>query len=339
MSRHDAHKQLIEPLRHALRTADAVAIQAALEATISPKATLRLGYPLGDMIGAKAFWEFAYAPLLAALPDMERADFIVMAGTRWGEAQSGDWVGLGGHFMGTFKAPWLDIPPTGAPVFMRYHKYLRIEDGRVIEMEALWDIPQLMRQAKAWPMGEQPGVEWMCPGPSNGRGVIADPFDAAKASASVQVVWDMLHDLKKGDASTPDRGLGGHWHPNAPWYGPTGIGSARGHNGIRDVVLKGFRNGLSDNRRHLDEGVFFGDHDLVAFTGWPSGTATHSGEGFLGLAPTGKRFTRRSLDFWRVERGQVRENWVMVDMLDLYRQLGIDVFERMRAMPDVQTAA
>ena len=33
-----------------------------------------------------------------------------------------------------------------------------------------------------------------------------------------------------------------------------------------------------------------------------------------------------------MEDGLVRENWVMVDMLDLYRQLGIDVFARMAAL-------
>ena len=26
----------------------------------------------------------------------------------------------------------------------------------------------------------------------------------------------------------------------------------------------------------------------------------------------------------------IRENWVLVDMLDVYHQLGVDVFERMR---------
>ena len=68
---------------------------------------------------------------------------------------------------------------------------------------------------------------------------------------------------------------------------------------------------------------------MVAFTGWPSGEATHSGDGFLGLVPTGKRFTRRSLDFWRIENGLIRENWVMVDMIDLYAQLGLDIFDHM----------
>ncbi|WP_147126020.1 ester cyclase [Shimia ponticola] len=329
MTRHDANKALIAPLRAALRSADRAAIRGAINAVFAPDAQIRLGHPLGEMVGPEALWDQVYAPLLDAMPDLERADFIVMAGPRWGQGKTGDWVGLGGNFIGKLTAPWLRIPATGRPAFMRYHEYLRISDGKIVEMEGLWDIPQLMIQAGAWPMPDQAGVEWMCPGPSTGQGVITAPHDATQAAASVQAVWDMLHDLKKGDAQTPDRGLGGHWHPNAPWYGSAGIGSARGHAGIRDVVLKAFREGLSDNTRHLDEGVFFGDHDFVAFTGWPSGTATHSGEGFLGLKPTGIRFTRRSLDFWRIEDGRIRENWVMVDLLDIYRQLGVDVLAQM----------
>jgi hypothetical protein len=38
----------------------------------------------------------------------------------------------------------------------------------------------------------------------------------------------------------------------------------------------------------------------------------------------------RSLDFWRLERGLIRENWVLVDLLDLYAQLDVDVLGRMR---------
>ena len=38
----------------------------------------------------------------------------------------------------------------------------------------------------------------------------------------------------------------------------------------------------------------------------------------------------RSVDFWRVENGLIRENWVMVDLLHMYSQIGIDVFARLR---------
>ncbi|MEL6550317.1 MAG: ester cyclase [Pseudomonadota bacterium] len=140
----------------------------------------------------------------------------------------------------------------------------------------------------------------------------------------------MLHDLKPGTAATSERGHGEFWHPIAVWCGPTGLGTARGHAAIAGLIFKQFRDRVSDNIRQIKEGVFFGDHDSVAFTGWPSGTAIHSGDGFLGLAPTGRRITRLSLDFCRVERGFVKDCWVIVDMLDLYRQLGIGVFARTR---------
>ncbi|MBY6115349.1 ester cyclase [Mameliella alba] len=339
MSVHDDNKALVATLRAALRSADAARIWAALHAAFSPDAAIRLGHPLDEMTGPEQLWQRVYAPLLDAMPDMERADFIVMAGPRWGEGKSGNWVGLGGNILGTFRADWLGIPASGRPVHMRYHEYLRIEDGKIVEMEGLWDIPQVMLQAGVWPMAPQSGVEWMCPGPTNGGGVLTAPCDETRADASVQLVWDMLHDLKQGTADTPERGLGGYWHNHAFWYGPTGLGTARGHAGIARLIFKQFRDGLSDNTRHLDEGVFFGDQDIVAFTGWPSGTAVHSGDGFLGLAPTGKRITRRSLDFWRVEEGMVRECWVMVDMIDLYRQLGVDVFARMRMLTGARRPA
>ena len=36
------------------------------------------------------------------------------------------------------------------------------------------------------------------------------------------------------------------------------------------------------------------------------------------------------LDFWRLEDGLIRENWVLFDILDVYRQLDVDVFARLR---------
>ncbi len=46
----------------------------------------------------------------------------------------------------------------------------------------------------------------------------------------------------------------------------------------------------------------------------------------------------RSLDFWRVERREgpdgsverkIRENWVLIDLLHVYDQIGVDVLARM----------
>lgn len=38
----------------------------------------------------------------------------------------------------------------------------------------------------------------------------------------------------------------------------------------------------------------------------------------------------KSLDFWRIDGDRIRENWVLVDLLDVYAQLGVDVFARLR---------
>lgn len=329
---HDENKRLIAPLRAALRSGDPGRIERALHDTFAADAVIRLGHPLGTLHGPGALWSQAYAPLMSAIPDMERAEFIMMAGPRWDADAAENWVGIGGNIFGTHLAPWLGVPPTGNPVFMRYHEYYRVSDGRIVEMQGLWDIPQLMVQAGVWPMAPQLGVEWLCPGPATGDGVINQLFDPIAADSAVQVVWDMLHDLQQGDAANPARGLGGYWHDNAMWYGPTGLGTARGHAGIAKLIFRQFREGLSENMRHLSDGVFFGDQGFVAFTGWPSGTAVHSGDGFLGLAPTGRRLTRRSLDFWQVEDGLIRACWVMIDMLDIYRQLGVDIFARLPGM-------
>jgi len=52
----------------------------------------------------------------------------------------------------------------------------------------------------------------------------------------------------------------------------------------------------------------------------------------LGIAPPNKELTMRSLDFWRIENGLIRENWVLVDLLSIYNQISVDVFARMREL-------
>ena len=75
---------------------------------------------------------------------------------------------------------------------------------------------------------------------------------------------------------------------------------------------------------------FFCDGDYVGVTGWPNMIQTLTDGGWMGVAPSGKRINLRSLDFWRVENGLIRENWVLVDLLDIYDQIGVDVFARLR---------
>jgi len=49
-------------------------------------------------------------------------------------------------------------------------------------------------------------------------------------------------------------------------------------------------------------------------------SATHT-QPLQGVAPTGRRFTMRTIDIWRVENGKFAEHWDIVDYQGLQKQL------------------
>ena len=57
---------------------------------------------------------------------------------------------------------------------------------------------------------------------------------------------------------------------------------------------------------------------------------TITNDGWMGIAPSQQPLEMRSLDFWRIENGLIRENWVLIDLLDIYRQINVDVFARIK---------
>jgi predicted ester cyclase len=328
-STYQQDKQLIGKFRAALYDCDASTLRGQLREVLAPDCIVRVSTPFEEMDGPDGLFEQGYRPLLNAIPDLERRDFIMIAGLSEAEA----WVGCAGHYMGVFEQPWLDIPPTRQPVAMRYHEFFRVVENRVVEMHAAWDIPQLMMQAHAWPMTPSLGVEWPAPAPATQDGIAQRPYDPAKTEASVALVRDMLTDMGKH----PLRGgpevmqLERYWHLQMNWYGPAGIGTARSIAGFRRQHQIPFLKALPDRRVILTgHGVMFGDGDYVATTGFPNMQMTVTGDGWLGIAPTQQPITIRSLDFWRCENGLIRENWVLVDLLNVYKQIGVDVFSRMR---------
>ncbi|TNF17969.1 MAG: polyketide cyclase [Rhodobacteraceae bacterium] len=310
---------------------DPASVRRALAEVTTPETLFRLCHPFGDSTGPEAFYDLAYRDLQQAWPDLERRDYIVMAGP---DEEGANWVGCGGYYTGVFTGPWLDIPPTGHQVTMRFHEFLRIEAGKVVEVQALWDIPEVMMQARAWPLAPTLGREIHVPGPATQDGCVPGPHDAQRAQASRRHVLDMLAALSRypGQGGPEVMELDRYWHPRMNWYGPSGIGTARGIAGFRNLHQIPFLTAMPDRGQHAEETHhhFFGDGDYVGVTGWPNMAQTLTHGGWLGIAPVGRKITLRSLDFWRLENGRIRENWVLVDLLDAYHQLGVDVFARLR---------
>lgn len=326
-------KQAIAPLRRAMFDFEPGSVHAEFEALTVPDAQLRACHPFAVYASGGDYFDACLAPLQKAMPDLEARDEIVMAGA---SDKGCEWVGIMGNFVGTFAQPFLEIPPTGHLAYMRYHEYYRVEGGKVTELHALWDIPQLMMQADAWPASPSLGRELWVPGPG-----LRDDSNT-DAGRSLKIVIDMLEQMLEypGKGGPEKMQLERFWHPKMSWYGPAGIGAARGFGGFLHWHMIPWVTSMpdwSDLDIHVDA-HFVAEGPFVGVTGWPSMRQTHVADGFLGLPPTGKRLDIRCLDFWRVEGDLIRENWVMVDMLDLYAQLGVDVLARMREFNKARTS-
>ena len=331
MDRHTKNKELIAELRLAMYDFSESRVLKVLEKLFISEAVFRVCYPFGKKVGVDNFFMDVFTPFLHALPDLERRDTIVMAGPT---QEGADWVGCCGYYTGTFSKAWLDIPPTGHQVAMRFHEFYRFEDGRVTEVQVLWDIPEVMMQAVAWPMTPSLGREWQVPGPATQDGIIQGPYDEPRSSATCQLIIDMLTAMNRhpSEGGPEVMNMNKFWHPKMNWYGPSGIGTGRGIEGFRNWHQIPFLAAMPDRGQFADQitNHFFGDGDYVGVTGWPNMIQTLTDGGWMGVAPSGKRINLRSLDFWRVENGLIRENWVLVDLLDIYDQIGVDVFARLR---------
>lgn len=326
------HKTLLAPLRRAMRDFAEAPVRAALERLLAPDARVRMCHPFGDLAGPGALYDAAFAPLHAAFPDLERRDYIVVGGA---DGEGEDWVGCAGDYLGTFERPFLDIPPTGHLASFRFHEFYRFVEGRVVEVQAVWDLPELMMEAGAWPLAPSLGRDRRAPAPATQDGLAPGPRDPAAGEASrahvVAMLAAMIRHPAQGGPELME--LERFWHPRFGWYGPAGIGTARGVRGFRAWHQIPFLAAMPDRGAQPDGTAhhFFGDGPYAAVTGWPNMRQTLTGGGWLGLPATGRRITLRSLDFWRVEEGLIRENWVLVDLLDVHAQLGLDVLARLRA--------
>ena len=324
----DQLKKLLIEYQEATASFNKIKVENILSKLFLKNAKIHVCHPFGTLKGSETLFENCLLPLHQSMPDLERRDMIVMAGTT---PEGKDWIGTMGNYMGTFLSPFLDIPPTGHLAHMRYHEYFQIENGKVTEMQAIWDIPELMMLAKAWPMAPQLGAYLCTPSPMSGDGISV----TGDGSKNLELVIKMLTELCRYPENPDPRimNLEHYWHPQVNWYGPAGIGTSRGLTGFRHWHQIPFLKGMPD--RKLDEAGNLMSHwiaegNYVCETGWPNMSLTLSGDGWMGIAPANKKVLLRSLDFWRIENGLIRENWVLVDLLDLYAQIGVNVLDRLK---------
>lgn len=329
----------------ALAEAPTARLPEALARLAAPGCHWRAAHPMNEMSGPEAALAQIWAPLRHAFPDLERRDAIFVGGMYQGRSL----IAAMGHYCGTMQADWLGIPATGKAVMLRYGEVWQIgPDGRAVQANLLWDVLDVMRQAGVWPLAPSLGAEIAWPAPLTADGVRLAPSDPAQGEASLEQTLQMHKTLAEFDdpgclsraglIAMPQRD---HWHPKMMWYGPAGIGTTRGLDGFVDGHQLPFRIAFhrpqgtfeqvtAERARHgAGHYIRIGDGPYSVTGGWPSVYALHAGPGFCGLPPTGRPVFMRVMDFYLHHQGLIRENWVPLDMLHLFAQMGVDPLARL----------
>ena len=94
--------------------------------------------------------------------------------------------------------------------------------------------------------------------------------------------------------------------------------SGRGPSGLVAQIenFRGIFSRMPDVQVQVEDRIIAGDKVVARMTL----SATHT-QPLLGVPPTGRRFTLRTIDIWRVEGGKFAEHWDIVDYPGLQKQL------------------
>jgi predicted ester cyclase len=298
----------------------------AAQAGIAPDCLWEVSAPLAPLVGPDAVETGFLAPLRAALSGLHRRDEIFIGGQNR-RATGGTWCAAVAHYVGNFTAPLWGIAPSQHLVFLRAGEFYRIENGRIVQARIILDLPDLMRQAGRMPFPFSYGLEGLMPGPATQDGVLPRP---GGGEASLDLVERMFSTLGAFDPKTfhseGQTGPGGTWSDDMMWYGPAGIGANFRWEGFVKDHRQPFLDAFPD-RQGGNHYARISDGDYAAVGGWPSMTMTFQGD-YLGVKADGRPLTLRVMDFYRCAGGRIAENWVFLDFIDLFAQMGVDLIAR-----------
>jgi hypothetical protein len=122
-----------------------------------------------------------------------------------------------------------------------------------------------------------------------------------------------------------------HWAEDMIWWGPAGIGASY-------TIERYLEQHAGPFRAHLHDRVFHGhvafltEGNYGGFFGWPNLSMQNVG-GYMGFPASAERGEMRVVDIYRRAGDKLAENWVLIDMLHFLKCQGLDVLERIRAVP------
>lgn len=293
--------------------------------------------PLPDVTGPDALASEYLLPLRRAFPKLERLTHILIGGQSDGTVTGGNdgrtWVGATGLMIGTQVAPVWGIPARNREVRLRWGEFLEFDaGGRIVRIQMLIDLIDWLEQIGLSPLPKPNGAPFVWPAPTGCDGVLMEEQDHILSddllAYSREFIFGGLNAFDKSDLKS--MGMARFFHSNIKWYGPGGIGACLSLREFEDWHQKPWLVAFPD-RRVGDLDNLIAEGDFVGASSLPGVHATHTGP-YLGHPASGRALSVNGIDFWRRDGSMFTENWVFVDMIHLFNQMGVDLMARVREL-------
>ena len=296
--------------------------------------------PLNQIRGVDSvitqFWE----PLLNSFPDIKRVPHILIGGL----SENEEWISGYGYFTGTFVHDWLGIPATGKKTHINFGQFFVMREEKIVESYVIFDMLSVMKQAGFQvlpPAYGQEGGKVLKP---NSNGILLTEQDDLESRKTLQLIDAMASSMgwynRSRDMENMETMQHHHfWHPDFHWMGPTGIGSSHTIEEYKDFHQRPWVLGFGDREINEKPGGrfmgFYGEGQFGALGIWDSKFSVHHGE-YQGVPATKKMMTLRDFDWYRREGDLLVQNWIPIDLIDLFLQMDIDLFDRMHRQNELR---
>lgn len=293
--------------------------------------------PIGELRGAQAFCTDFWQPLMHSFEGLSRQTHVFLGGQSNGRIDADisrdgrHWVSGTGYLHGNFVNDYLSIPASGKPVSIRWGEFCELQHGQIRQVYFLLDLIDLMQQAGYYVLPAARGQDHLYPPPAAGDGLLHAAQNDADSRYSLDHIRRFIFDgLNRYDQSElGSMGMADYFHPELKWYGPGGIGACLSFTEFETLHQRPWLVAFPDRSvQNLD--ALFAEGPYSAAPGWAGVIATHSGP-YLDAPASARSIQINGLDWWKREGERYIENWVFVDMIHLFRQFGIDLFERLRS--------
>jgi len=309
-------------------------------------------HPINQIMGIDALISDFWQPLLSSFPDLKRTADILMGGmhldqTFWPADPGDGWVSGTGYLTGTFAKDWLGIPATGRKTNIHFGQFFMIRGKKIAASYVVLDILSVMQQAGFQVLPPALGAEGgKVQKPQGGDGVILTEQSELESRKTMQMFRAMVSGMRRyvrsrdgGNLQSMDQQ--NYWDPDFHWYGPTGVGASHDLTEYQDFHQRPWLTGFGDRgNKGLGKSTgqrlgYIAEGQYLSLGGWDGKYSRQNGE-YQGVTASGNIITIRDFDWYKRVGDDLIQNWVTIDMIDLFNQMGIDLFDRMHRQNDLR---